>query len=110
MSSASPRATSSDSLSRRSIPDFDDQPVDDHVDVVVPPPIQLDLIVNRAELSVDARLGEAARAKSLQFLLELALPAADDGRQDVDARILRIEHHQIDDALERLRRDLRPQL
>ena len=43
--------------------------------------------------------------KALQLLLELALPAAHDGRQDVDARVLRIRHHQIDNAVERLRRD-----
>ena len=45
------------------------------------------------------------RARSAgQLLLELALAAADDRRQHVDALVLRIEHHHVDDALERLAR------
>ena len=47
------------------------------------------------------------RARSAaQLLLELALAAADDRRQHVDALVVRREHHQVDDALERLRGDL----
>ena len=45
-------------------------------------------------------------AQRLQLLLELALAAADHRRQHVDARVERVEHHQVEDALERLRRDL----
>ena len=45
-------------------------------------------------------------AQRRQLLLELALAAADDRRQHVDARVLRIEHHHVDDALERLAGDL----
>ena len=41
-------------------------------------------------------------AQRRQLLLELALAAADDRRQHVDARVLRVEHHHVDDALERL--------
>ena len=39
-----------------------DQAVDDDVDVVVAPAVERDVLVERSQLSVDARLGEAARA------------------------------------------------
>ena len=39
---------------------LDDQAIDEHVDRVVLPPIELDLIVERDELAVDARAREAA--------------------------------------------------
>ena len=84
----------------------DDQPVDDDLDVVVAAAIEGDVFLERTQLAVDARLGEAARAQRLELLLELALAAADDRRHHVDARVLRVGHHQVDDALERLRRDL----
>ena len=83
-----------------------DQPIDDDVDVVVAAAIELDVLVERSELTVDARLGEAALAQRLQLLLELALAAAHDRRQHVDAGVGRVEHHQVENALERLRRDL----
>ena len=86
------------------MPRLDDQAIDDDVDRVVAPAIELDVLVERAELAVDARLGEAALPQRLQLLLELALAAADDRRQHVDARVLRVEHHQVENALERLRR------
>ena len=85
---------------------LDDQPIDDDVDGVIAAAIELDVLVERSELAVDARLGEAALAQRLQLLLELALAAADDRRQHVDAGVGRIEHHQIENPLERLRRDL----
>jgi hypothetical protein len=44
-------------------------------------------------------------AERLQLLLELALAAAHDRREHVDARVLRVEHHEVEDALERLRRN-----
>ena len=37
---------------------FHDQPVDHDVDRVVPPPVELDVLVERTEHAVDARLGE----------------------------------------------------
>ena len=43
-------------------------------------------------------------AERFELLLELALAAADDRRQHVDALVLRVRHHHVDDALERLRR------
>ena len=106
MSSASLSARSIESDSRRSMPAFDDQPIDEHVDRVVLPPIELDLVVERHELAVDARAREPARPQRGELPLELALAAAHDRRQHVDALVGRIEHHHVDDALERLRRDL----
>ena len=106
MSSASSRAISTDSVRRRSMPGFSDQAIDHHLDGVVAPAIELDVLVERAQLAVDAHLGEAARAQRRQLLLELALAAADDRRQHVDALVVRREHHHVDDPLERLRRDL----
>jgi hypothetical protein len=85
---------------------LDDQAIDDDVDVVVASPIELDVVVQGTELAVDAGLAEATLPQRLQFLLELALATADHRRQHVDARVGRIEHHQIEDALERLRGDL----
>ena len=41
----------------------DDHAIDDHLDGVVAAPIELDVLFERAELAVDARLGEAARAQ-----------------------------------------------
>ena len=61
-----------------------------------------------AKLAVDTHLGEAARPQPDQLFLELALPPADDRRQDVDALVVGGEHHHVDDAFERLRRDLAP--
>ena len=87
-------------------PRLDDQTIDHDVDRVVAPPVQLDVVVQGAELAVDARLREAALPQRLQLLLELALSSAHDGREHVDARVLWIEHHEVEDALERLRSDL----
>ena len=82
------------------------EPIDDHVDRVIAPPIQLDVLVERPELTVHSHLREAARAKRHELLLELALPAADDRRQHVHPLVVRGEHHHVDDPLERLRGDL----
>ena len=87
-----------------------DQPIDDDVDGVVAPAIELDVFVERAERAVDARLGEPFFLQLGELLLELPFAAADDRRQHVDARILRIQHHHVHDALERLRGDLAPAL
>jgi hypothetical protein len=70
---------------------------------VIAPAVQLEVVLERAELAVDPRLGEPARPQPGQLLLELTLPAADDRRQHVDALVLRVEHHHVDDALQRLR-------
>ena len=106
MSPASPSATSTDSASRRSMPLRTISRSTTMSMVWLRRRSSADVLFERARLAVDARLGEAARAQRLQLLLELALAAADDRRQHVDARVLRIRHHQIDDAIERLRGDL----
>ena len=84
----------------------DDHPVHHDLDRVVPPPLERDVVVQRAELPVDPGLGEPARADGRQLLLELALAAPHDRREHVDARVLRVEHHHVGDAIERLARDL----
>ena len=61
-----------------------------------------------SELAVDPRLGETLGSQRRQLFLELAFAAANDRRQHVDARVLRIQHHHVDDALERLAGDLLP--
>src|SRR6185369_13781391 len=83
----------------------DDHAIDDHFDRVVAAPIELDVLFEGAELAVDARLGVAAHAQAGELLLELPFAAADDRREDVDALVLRIEHHHVDDPLERLAGD-----
>ncbi len=55
--------------------------------------------------SMRARVNPRA-AQRRQLPLELALAAAHDRRQHVDALVGRIEHHHVHDPLERLRRDL----
>ena len=88
-------------------PRLDDQPIDEDVNGVVAAAVELDLVaVERDELAVDARAGEAAGAQGRQLALELALAAAHDGREHVDALVRRVEQHHVHDALERLRRDL----
>ena len=106
MSSARLSATSTDSVRRRSTPPRTISAIDDDLDGVVAAPIERDVLFERPELAVDARLGVAARPQRGQLLLELALAAADDRREHVDALVLRIEHHHVDDALERLAGDL----
>ena len=84
---------------------FQDQPIDDDLDRVVAPAIQLDVFVERAKLAVDPDFREAARPQPGELFLELTLAAADDRREDVHPLIVRRQHHHVDDALERLRRD-----
>src|SRR6185295_10468968 len=83
-----------------------DQAIDDDLNGVIPAPIELDVLFERSKLAVDPRLRVAARAQRRQLLLELALPPADHRREDVDALVLRVEHHHVDDALEGLTGDL----
>ena len=87
-------------------PGLEDQPIDDDVDGVVAPPVELDVFVERSLLAVDAHLRESAGAQPGELLLELALPAAHDRREHVHALLVRREHHHVDDALERLGGDL----
>ncbi len=82
-----------------------DQAIDQHLDGVVAAAVEGDVLVEGAQLAVDAGPHEALLAQRRQLLLELALAAADDRRQHVDALVGRVEHHQVEDALERLRGD-----
>ena len=73
-------------------PPFDaaahDHAVHDHFDRVIAASIELDVLFERAELSVDARFGEPPAAQVRQLLLELALAASHDRGEHVDPRIL----------------------
>src|SRR5438874_1221258 len=71
----------------------------------IAPSFELDVLVEPAELPVDADLGEPARAQRRQLLLEFTLAPPHDRREDVDALLVRREHHHVDDAFERLRGD-----
>src|SRR6185436_8962308 len=86
----------------------DDDAVHEDFDRVVAAPIELDVFLEGPERAVDADLGVAARPERRELLLELALAAAHERREDVDARVLRIQHHDVGDALHGLRRDLLP--
>ncbi len=102
MSSARFRAISMDSRQPSLDARLHDQAIDDDVDGVVAAPVELDVFVERPEHAVDARLGKPFLLQLRKLFLELPLAAADDGRQHVDARVLRIQHHHVHDALERL--------
>ncbi len=82
-----------------------DHAVDEHLDRVVAAAIELDVFFERSKLAVDPRLREPARPQRRQLFLELALPATHGRREHVDPGVLRIEHHHVGDALERLRGD-----
>ena len=82
--------------------------VHDDFDRVVLAPVELDVLLEGAELAVDADLREAARAQGGELLLELPLAAAHDRRQHVDALVVGRQHHHVDDAIERLRGNRAP--
>ena len=65
---------------------FDQQAVHHHLDGVVAAPVQLDGLVQRVQLPVDAGAGPALPAQRFQLLAELAFAPAHDRRQDHDAR------------------------
>jgi hypothetical protein len=82
---------------------LDEQPVDEHLDRVILAAIEHDVVaVERDELAVNPRARETFGSERRQILLELALPAAHDGRQHVDPLVRRRGHHQIHDALDGL--------
>ena len=84
------------------------QPIDNDVDRMVLPAIERDVLLERPELSIDPGLGESPPSQRRQLLLELAFPAANNRRQHVQALVLRVQHHHVDDALERLAGDRLP--
>ena len=83
-----------------------DHAVDDDVDRVVLASVESEIVLERHEPPIDARLEEALGAPRREVLLELALPAPDDGRQDVEPFGRRLRHDEVDDARDGLRRDL----
>ena len=97
-------------LDRLGQPPFDarahDHAVDHDIDGVVAPAFERDLVLERAELAVDACAREAAGLQRVELLPELPLAAADHRREDVDARVLCVREHELHDPLERLGCDL----
>src|SRR3546814_19116673 len=62
-------------------------------------------LFNRVELAIDADAGEAGLLPLRQLLAVLALAAASDRREKVEARALRQLHHAVDQLAQRLRGD-----
>src|SRR3546814_3697126 len=62
-------------------------------------------LFNRVELAIDADAGEAGLLPLRQLLAVLALAAAYDRREKVEARALRQLHHAVDHLAHRLRGD-----
>src|SRR4029453_3331575 len=83
----------------------DDDPIDDDFNRVIAPTVQFDVVFESAELAVDPRFREAPSPQRGDLFLEFALAASNNRRQDVDPFFLGVEHHHIDDSLERLRGD-----
>ena len=86
------------------------QPVDDDRDVVLVLLVELDLLVEPAQLAVDHRARVALGAHLLEQLPVLALALADHRRQDHEPGALRERHHVVGDLLDRLAGDRRAAL
>ena len=82
------------------------EPVDDDLDRVLLLLVEVDLLAQFDRLAVHADAREALLADLLEELRVLALAAANDGREQLDARAFRQLHHLVDDLLARLRADL----
>ena len=78
------------------------QPVDDDRDVVLELLVELDLLVEAAQLAVDHRAGVALLAHLLEHPPVLALAPAHDRRQDHEPGPVVERHHAIGDLLDRL--------
>ena len=107
MPSASATAVSTESASRLRASGFICEPVHDHRDVVLVLLVELDLVLEQAQLAVDLRAREALGAQLLEQVLVLALAAPHDRRQHHEAGALVERHHVVDDLLDRLARDRR---
>ena len=83
------------------------QPVHDHRDVVLVLLVELDLVLEPAQLAVDLGARVALGAQLLEQVLVLALAAADHRRQHHEAGALVERHHVVDDLLHRLAGDRR---
>ena len=78
------------------------QPVDDDLDVVLDPAVELQVVGQADDLAIDAGADEAALEHVLEQVLVLALLAADDRGQDEEARPVRQGEDAGDDLLARL--------
>ena len=85
-----------------------DEAVHDHVDVVLELLVELGRLVDLVERAVDLDALEALLLQLGQLLLELALAAAGDGRQQVDARALGDGEHAVDHLRHGLALDRQP--
>ena len=83
----------------------DDQPVDEYLDIVVPAPLQFQVLVERSDLPVHTDLREAPRPQGRQLLLELTLAPAHDRRQHVDPLVGGTMQHDVEDPVDRLAGD-----
>ena len=87
-----------------------DEPVDDHVDVVLELLVELDVFLELAHLAVDLDAGEAVGAELLEELAVLALAPAHDRRDHAEARALLELADLVDDLLHALPGDGPPAL
>ena len=69
---------------------------------MVPAAVELDVVFERPNPAVDADLDEPPRPQGRKVLPELALAAAHDRRQHIDALVGRTAQHHLDDAVHRL--------
>src|SRR5882762_8446100 len=78
---------------------LDEQAVDDDFDGVIFAFVDDRKIVERKELTVDARADVAVLREFFEFLAKCALPAADDGREDHDA-VAGLANFSVQDGLQ----------
>ena len=83
-----------------------DEPVDDDLDAVLVLLVELDLLIEVAELAVDADADEAGLLRAGQELLVLALAVLDERRHEHHPRPLRQPVDLVDHLLDRLALDL----
>ncbi len=86
---------------------LDHQTVHHHFDGVLLLLDEFDVIGELPHLAVDQRAGVAVAAQQFEQVLELALPSADDGRQDLEPRAFRIFQQRVHHLLRRLGADQR---
>ena len=82
-----------------------DQPVDHHRDVVLELLVEVDVLLEPAQLAVDLDPREALGAQLLEQLPVLALAPSDHGRQHHELLAVLERHDLVDDLLRRLGRD-----
>ena len=72
---------------------------------MIAPLVQLDLFIQRQQLTVDASTQEPILRKFLQFLLEFTLTTAHDRRQDHYPLTFREPEHILNNLFDTLSRD-----